>query len=137
MIVVYLLSDPITETIRYIGQTRDPEARYRQHIRTFGSQCNPAKSAWIDIVLRQGLYPLMSVFGIFESGHAWDMEMLLIAAMAPRGHLTNQRQPTEREHQRRLRRYGVTDQWLEHDDEWIRVTQPDRAARPLSAPVSG
>jgi predicted GIY-YIG superfamily endonuclease len=56
VVIVYGLVDPRTDTLRYIGQSKDPRKRYWRH-------CHPAKNSythrdnWIRAILRQGLTP--------------------------------------------------------------------------------
>src|SRR5689334_21056658 len=42
--VIYVLVDPRTDEIRYVGQTYQPERRLRTHVR--GDQYNPEKDTW-------------------------------------------------------------------------------------------
>jgi len=54
---IYALVDPETQKVRYIGKSKQPEERYRQHIRK--------APAWIKEILEKGLKPEQI---ILESG---------------------------------------------------------------------
>ena len=51
---IYILSDPETGVVRYIGKTRDPKARMRNHI---GRKENNHKGNWIESLRRKNLLP--------------------------------------------------------------------------------
>lgn len=51
---IYTLSDPLTGLVRYVGKTRDPKQRMRNH---FSKRENTHKGNWIEALRRQGLSP--------------------------------------------------------------------------------
>lgn len=54
-VFIYGLRDPRTREIRYIGKTRRPKVRYREHLRLDG--INPHKDNWIALLATEGLRP--------------------------------------------------------------------------------
>ena len=40
---IYALIDPLDRKIRYIGNTRNPEARYKQHLKEVEKRCKTEK----------------------------------------------------------------------------------------------
>jgi hypothetical protein len=55
--VIYGLLDPDTLELRYIGQTRYPETRFKQHICPSGLRARTRRSQWIKSLLVQGKKP--------------------------------------------------------------------------------
>lgn len=62
---IYVLKDPVTLEIKYVGQTNDVDRRYRDHIRRSltenDTEYNTYKSRWIRKVTNQGNKPLLEV----------------------------------------------------------------------------
>ena len=59
-VFIYSLSDPRTKEIRYIGKSRNPRNRLRDHI----SYCRTEhthKSCWILGLVKRGLAPVMEI----------------------------------------------------------------------------
>ena len=57
---IYALIDPRDETVKYIGKSKRPKARLREHIRrTYDS--NSKKCAWIRKLLKVGLKPYIKI----------------------------------------------------------------------------
>ncbi len=57
---IYVLKDPRCGSVRYVGQTIDPEARYQQHLRNeFGG--NHEKQNWISTLLALGMKPQFEI----------------------------------------------------------------------------
>jgi len=54
---IYLLSDPLTNEIRYVGQTGDPGMRYEQHISRSANR--PHVGEWIGELKKVGAAPVM------------------------------------------------------------------------------
>ena len=60
---IYMLVDPRTGRVHYVGQTVQPSERINQHIEEFDEKgWSHPKTAWIGDMLRQGVYPQMYVF---------------------------------------------------------------------------
>lgn len=78
----YYLIDPISEEIRYIGQSKHPQSRLRSHINDVknGRDKNTRKSNWIKSLLKQGVEPVMEVFetylGTPEGAHKREWELI-------------------------------------------------------------
>mgnify|MGYP000997235086 CR=1 FL=1 len=58
---VYVLIDPQTNCIRYVGVTNDVERRYSQHLSCSNSK-NFAKDCWVKSLRLQGLKPTLAIF---------------------------------------------------------------------------
>ena len=62
---IYSLSDPITNEIRYVGQTNNLKIRYNQHLNKSCDEKNPQyntyKSRWIRKLLSNNLKPIISI----------------------------------------------------------------------------
>jgi len=63
---IYALIDPLDRKIRYIGNTRNPEARYKQHLKEVEKRCKTEKQKWIRSLLDNKLKPLMRIMHIVE-----------------------------------------------------------------------
>lgn len=71
---IYTLSDPITNQVRYIGQTRNIENRLNMHL----ERCvlsNTHKNSWISSLLKQNYIPIIE---ILEECDIQDMNFLEI-----------------------------------------------------------
>lgn len=72
---IYVLRDPITRDVRYVGYSRYPDFRYIQHL---GDDSESHKSRWIRRLLAQGLKPHLQI--LEEVGTDWsDRERYWIA----------------------------------------------------------
>lgn len=82
---IYGLVDPDSGQIVYIGMTSHPEERLLKHREADPS--NPAKTAWMEQVLRRRMYPAMRVLEIAEGKEqALQREACLIEAFLRSGH---------------------------------------------------
>jgi len=57
--IIYTLIDPLYNTVRYVGQTSEPQTRFLQHMNADSS--NPAKDKWIRTLKKKGLQPRLEV----------------------------------------------------------------------------
>lgn len=63
----YVLKCPISNEVKYVGRTVNPNRRYRQHIYSgSGEGHKNKKSAWIKSLLNKKLKPLMDIIEIHE-----------------------------------------------------------------------
>jgi hypothetical protein len=88
MTYLYVLRDPRTDAIRYVGITNSPIARYLRHL---GARDRTRKDRWIKRLKRAGLIPKMEIVDVVEDrGRAELIEAKLIVAMLGQGYrLTN------------------------------------------------
>jgi len=61
MISIYALTDPTDGKIRYIGKSKNPKSRSRQHIAESQKRQNTKKKAWIKALLDAGSAPGLSI----------------------------------------------------------------------------
>lgn len=89
-IYIYGLFCPLTDDLRYIGKSVDPEGRLRRHLDAARKPKN-YNQRWIASLIRQGLKPVMSVLLEIEEGEDWaEVERAMIAEAKARGlRLTN------------------------------------------------
>lgn len=68
---IYVLKDPITDEIRYVGQTNDIQRRYNDHISSSinenSSDINTYKCRWIRKLLSDGSKPTIEIIDRCES----------------------------------------------------------------------
>jgi hypothetical protein len=57
---IYCLRDPLTEEIRYVGKSDNPDRRLLQHIRESANNKYP-KDRWINSLLTRGLRPILEI----------------------------------------------------------------------------
>lgn len=62
MIHIYILRCPITKAIRYAGSSKNPKARYKQHIKD-AKNMRTDKQRWITDLLQRGDAPIMELVG--------------------------------------------------------------------------
>jgi len=55
---IYYLVDPISNEIRYIGQTDNPKHRFHTHLK---DELSIDKFAWIESLRKRSLYPILKV----------------------------------------------------------------------------
>jgi predicted GIY-YIG superfamily endonuclease len=81
---VYVLKDPTTDEIRYVGQTNDPIARFERHLVSRG---RTHRVRWIRSIFESGSAPKMEVvfFDIETREKACLMEVQVIAALRSHG----------------------------------------------------
>ena len=65
--VIYSLSDPITNEVRYIGKANELYTRIRRHIQTSRLNCNTHKNAWLKSLIKNGLYPKVCIIEKHQS----------------------------------------------------------------------
>jgi hypothetical protein len=61
---IYALVDPLTDRIRYVGQTNDLERRYKEHCTIFDFSL---KCQWVQSLKTVGTYPTMMVLEVVDS----------------------------------------------------------------------
>ncbi len=61
---IYTISGP-NDDVRYIGMTKQPEIRFKQHIKKAKEGCHTYKACWIRSLLNRGIEP---VFEIIDTG---------------------------------------------------------------------
>ena len=71
MPVIYILRDPRTYAIRYVGQTVNPDRRTLEHEKNY-YQCSPLKTAWIEELANLKLKPVFEV--VEDCDHAFVVE---------------------------------------------------------------
>lgn len=57
---IYALLDPRNNEIRYIGKSKDPQKRFKQHIYT-SSKENTRKGNWIKSLIKKDLKPILKI----------------------------------------------------------------------------
>lgn len=64
-IYIYVLTDPITELIRYVGQTKNIKNRFYKHLNEAKSYKSKShKDNWLRSLLKYDLKPIISVIDI-------------------------------------------------------------------------
>jgi hypothetical protein len=91
---IYVLVDPRTSRVHYVGCSVTPELRYQEHLREgtqlYGS--NFGKLAWIYGLVREGFEPQLVIIEVTDYGHAEDIERIWIELLGDLGApLTNER----------------------------------------------
>lgn len=87
----YVLEDPNTNEIRYVGQTVNPENRFRNHIWESKEKNVTHKHRWVVSLLRRNQQPIMRVIGsaLINSISANRIEGALIKRYGKKCRLTN------------------------------------------------
>jgi group I intron endonuclease len=70
-VFIYILKDPITKKVRYVGQTININVRYSHHLKPKKTEKPSYKSWWIKSLLRKGHKPVMEIVEI-AGIHNWQ-----------------------------------------------------------------
>jgi len=69
---IYILIDPVTDAVRYVGKSVNPDQRYRKHISEAKKlKANNHKINWVKSLLSQNLKPKMVVIDSTDSDWIW------------------------------------------------------------------
>ncbi len=69
---IYILIDPISQEVRYVGKSINPEVRLRKHIsEAKNSNTNNHRVNWIKNLLRQNLKPKMEIIDTIDDNWEW------------------------------------------------------------------
>lgn len=93
---IYVLKNPETNKIHYVGRSVSPNVRYRQHIHLAKrSKHKDRKSAWICSLLTKNLKPLMEIIECVTQESAVEREMYWIKELKKTCDLKNDRDYVE------------------------------------------
>lgn len=89
-VYIYALCDPLTDEIRYIGQTASPQTRINAHImETSRSNQSSRKEQWIHSLISNGLFPYLLILKITTDENADIAERELIKEYEDKCDLVN------------------------------------------------
>lgn len=83
--MVYTLSDPESQEIRYVGVTHNPLSRLSEHLSKAKGGENNHRACWIRSLLKKGLAPLFQVVETGAGGGWADREMQWISDLRGKG----------------------------------------------------
>lgn len=63
---VYYLLDPITKDVKYVGMSKNPKRRYRQHISKLDKLMTD-KRKWLEGLFEKKLLPEIKIVGSYDS----------------------------------------------------------------------
>jgi hypothetical protein len=93
---IYVLKNPTTNNIHYVGRSFSPDVRYRMHIHLAKkSKHKNKKDAWICSLLKIGLKPKMEIIDITTTTDAINKERYWIETLKETCDLKNCRDYTE------------------------------------------
>lgn len=67
---IYILQDPVTENVRYVGKSNNPKRRYQSHLWD-KPKSKSYSYRWIQSLLKQGLKPIITVIDEIEGDWQW------------------------------------------------------------------
>ena len=70
---IYYLICPLTNEVKYVGKSKDPKKRYKQHINKLDKQETPKKK-WLEILFEKKLLPIMKIVEEVENGKGRERE---------------------------------------------------------------
>jgi hypothetical protein len=144
--VVYVLVDPRTDAIRYVGYTNDPERRLRAHMKPSGLRGHAHRENWLRSLRAEGVWPDLVVIAQRQTHEdIQEAEREAIARLRVAGHdLTNGtpggdggpttkgRTPTAEEVSRRV----ATRRGYRHSEETRRLISERTMGRGRGVPLS-
>src|SRR5665213_2971556 len=68
---IYVLIDPVSNEIRYVGKTTNPRGRLRQHINHAKRGERTHRDNWINVLLRNGSEPVFETIDVVSDAY-WD-----------------------------------------------------------------
>lgn len=87
---IYALHDPFTMERRYIGKAKDPEDRYRKHLKPYYLRPDTYKNRWLRKLLARGAKPRLVILAEAHEGDDINrMERDFIRWLRPASRLTN------------------------------------------------
>lgn len=76
---IYILTDPITGEVKYVGQTMSPKVRLSGHIiNARNNVVNPKLCEWINSLVEQGKQPVIQIIETLQWSDADDRELYWI-----------------------------------------------------------
>lgn len=63
VVYIYMLVDPLTNLVRYIGKANDIDVRFKEHIRK-SKYSKTYKNNWINSLLKEGFEPIIEIIDI-------------------------------------------------------------------------
>ena len=77
---IYVLKDPTTREVRYIGKSNKPKQRYRRHLYEAKKLLNPTnkRNIWINTLLKKGKKPIMEIIDIVSKNNwvSWERQYI-------------------------------------------------------------
>lgn len=61
IVFIYTLSDPRTNKVRYVGMSKNPEKRFKSHIKESKSGSKNHRCNWVRELLDENLYPIINI----------------------------------------------------------------------------
>lgn len=72
---VYLLKDPVSKVVRYVGKTKNPKSRFKQHLKDAEKRQGTAKQVWIKELKKKKMTPMIEIIAeIKDESEARDFE---------------------------------------------------------------
>ena len=81
---IYLLSDPTTNKVVYVGKTKNPKKRYKDHCRISKNEHKTKLFKWKNSIIKSGKFPIMTV--ILETSNIDKYEKYYISLFKSNGH---------------------------------------------------
>jgi hypothetical protein len=69
-VFIYLLRDPVTSEVRYVGKSINPEKRFTVHV--CRNSADSYRTRWLNKLKRDGLIPVLEVIERIEPGGDWQ-----------------------------------------------------------------
>lgn len=89
---IYVLKNPETGSVHYVGRTLNEKTRYRQHIYLARkSKHKNRKNAWIMSILNIGKKPILEIIDVIKQEDAIEREMYWISELRKTCDLKNER----------------------------------------------
>lgn len=85
--VVYVLIDPVDWIVRYVGTSKNPNTRFKEHMRELDGDTEMKR--WIKSLSDSGKSPIMVIVDTCVSEESIALEMEWIVHFSKMGHIFN------------------------------------------------
>lgn len=89
MNIIYVIKDPDTKEIRYVGKSVHGTKRFYEHVKPYALKANTHKAKWLNKLISNSKFPVFEIIDTAETEEQLDQLEILYIKMFRVGNLTN------------------------------------------------